>query len=125
MAKNQKIKFNNRRLYEVKNPSEDFPPYLVPTDTGEEIVMLPESDRYRGIPATAYDLTNQVKDGIALEQCPTYIALAGVHGADVATRLANALQTSVENARIDEVRRQNLVTLSSPVTIPAAASAVE
>lgn len=122
MAKNQKIKFNNRRLYDVQNPPEDFPPYLVPTDTGEEIVMLPESDRHRGIPASAYDLTSQVKDGIALEQCPAYITLAGVHGADAATRLANAFQTTVENARIEEARRQNLATLSKPISVSSPAS---
>ena len=42
---------------------EKFPPYLVEVDTGEEILMLPEDDRYRGVPASAYDLENQLKEG--------------------------------------------------------------
>lgn len=88
--------------------------------------MLPESDRHRGIPASAYDLSNQIKEGITLEQCPSYITLSGVHGADVATRLANAFQSTVENARVEELRRKNLEVLTKPIsTTPPPAPASE
>lgn len=113
-------KFNNlRHSSSVDITLEDFPPYLVATDTGEEIIMLPESDRYRDVPASAYDLTNQLKEGISLEQCPTYIALAGVHGADVATRLADAFRVTIESRKLAEERAK----LLNPINIPHTSAA--
>lgn len=100
---------------------ETFPPYLVEVDTGEEVLMLPEDDRYRGVPASAYDLENQIKEGVELQQCPTYIQLEGVYGADVATRLASKFQSLVETAKVDDERMRILN--SSPLSIAGAAPA--
>lgn len=101
---------------------EKFPPYLVEVDTGEEILMLPEDDRYRGVPASAYDLENQLKEGVELNQCPTYIQLEGVYGADVATRLASKFQNLVEDAKVENERVRILN--SSPLSTAGSAPAV-
>ena len=109
---------NNRPLSNsaAKVELEKFPPYLVEVDTGEEILMLPEDDRYRGVPASAYALENQLKEGIELKQCPTYIQLEGVYGADVATRLAAKFQNLVETAKVENERQRIL----NPPSVPAA-----
>lgn len=118
-------KNNNRRVYsKVEVQREDFPPYLVPVDTGEEVIMMPESDRYRGIPASAYDLQNQIAEGIALEQCPTYMQLSGLHGADVATRLANRFRDLVTQEQLRAERERvfgNVPVNNSSAPPPAAA----
>lgn len=119
------FKSNNRRPVShsaLVVERETFPPYLVEVDTGEEVIMMEEDDRYRGVPASAYSLENQLKEGVELTQCPTYIQLQGMYGADVATRLASKFHDIVENEKIT-LERQRILSGYSPAAAASAAPA--
>lgn len=118
------MKFNNR----FSAPPESLQEYRVPemrlVDTGKEVVSMPEEkDRYQQIPASAYDLERQLKDGVALESCPSYIRLEKMYGSDVAMRTVSKLQNMVENERVrlaNEEFRKRVFTPAAPAPAPAA-----
>lgn len=104
------MKFNNHRVIspsEVLVLPEISHVEFRPVDTGTEVVFLPEDkDRYDGIPSSAYSLQNELKEGIALEKCPTYIRLEKMLGSDVATRTVHKLQSLVEESNLRTARAE-------------------
>lgn len=119
------MKFNNHRVIspsEVLVLPETSHVEFRPVDTGTEVVFLPEDkDRYDGIPSSAYSLQNELKEGIALEKCPTYIRLEKMLGSDVATRTVHKLQSLVEESNLRAARAEYAKMVLTP---PSAAAPV-
>ena len=70
-------------------------------DNGVEVLYLEEtSDRYNKVPASSYGLKLQLEQGIPLEKTSVYMQLEKMHGADVATRTVQELQTRLDNERV-------------------------
>lgn len=120
------MKFNNRFSAPPELLSEYRAPEMRLIDTGKEIVSMPEEkDRYQQIPSSAYALEQQLKDGVVLESCPSYIRLEKMYGSDVAMRTVSKLQNMVENERVrlanEEFRKRVFSPAVSPAAAPAAA----
>lgn len=100
--------FNNRRTHE--RPTFGAPEYsqdFAEVDTGAEIVFTEEpADRYKSVPASAYNLEQQLSQGIKPEKTGVYMHMEKMHGSEVAMRTIEKLQQDIDAARVNRELRK-------------------
>lgn len=121
------MKFNNHRVAlpdEVLMLPETSHVEFRVVDTGQEVVFLPEDkDRYDSVPASAYSLQNELKEGLKLEKCPTYIRMEKMYGSDVAMRTVSKLQSMIDEHNMRVARAEYARQILTPPAAPASSAA--